>query len=125
MQARGMSQSDLARKLDQSEHLRGQRVASRRYLVSKWLRGVALPDSNSMRELAKALDIEPGQLLPASIQTVIEDDSPSHIREIKGYPDMPWVYVNEMRPVEHAQKIFVLIAEAQREMKEGKHKRGK
>lgn len=60
MQQKNLSQSDLTRELYGDD--------SKRPMVSKWLKGVTFPSTQSLGLLAEVLDIEPSELLPVEMR---------------------------------------------------------
>jgi hypothetical protein len=84
---KGWGQSDLARFA--SQHLPkpqpGQRLNKsgiRRDLISKYIAGVMLPNPVYLGALAKALDLEPGDLMPATVPGVRNEPAPFELRAL-------------------------------------------
>ena len=112
MTDKAWSQSDLARFA--SGHLpkpaRGQKRRYNgigRHLISKYIGGVMLPNPVYLNALAKALDVEPGDLLPAIASSVRNDPAPVELRAL---PDGR-VFVRVAQPVSQqtALKIVDLL----------------
>lgn len=65
LREKDLSQSDVAEKLfGREDDSRGRSVASKRDLVSKWVRGVAFPGPKNLHKLAKVLEVDPSALAP-------------------------------------------------------------
>ena len=71
--AAGLSQEELAAKL----HVVRQ-------TVSKWEKGLSVPDADMLIALAEALDCSPAELLGAAVE---EGGSPVRADELAGRPD--------------------------------------
>jgi len=106
---KGWSQSDLARFA--SRHLPkpvpGQKRGNsgiRRDLISKYIGGVMLPNPVNLEALAKALDVEPGDLMPAVVPGVRNDPAPFELRAL---PDGR-VFVRVAQPVSQQTALKIL-----------------
>lgn len=99
MVRKGWSQSELARNADLP-----------RDAVSVYIRGKSLPTPLSLRKLAKALDINPDELLPP--QMMIERDR-IPVFEIKATeePNIVLLRVNQEVPLATALKIAEMLNE--------------
>ncbi len=111
---KGWSQSDLARFATQ--HLPkptpGQKRGNsgiRRDLISRYIAGIMLPNPVILDALAKALDVEPGDLMPPVVPGVRTDPAPF---EFRAMPDGR-VFVRVAQPVSRqtARKILDLLTE--------------
>lgn len=115
---KGWSQSDLARFASRHlpKPLKGQRLNKsgiRRDLISKYVAGVMLPNPVYLGALAKALDLEPGDLMPATVPGVRNDPAPFELRAL---PDgTVFVSVAQVVSQNTALKILDLLT--------GKHDR--
>jgi transcriptional regulator with XRE-family HTH domain len=106
---KGWNQSDLARFA--SRHLpkpaqdqkRGT-TGIRRDLISKYIGGVMLPNPVILDALAKALDVEPGDLMPAVVPGVRNDPAPFELRAL---PDGQ-VFVRIAQPVSQQTALKIL-----------------
>lgn len=111
---KGWSQSDLARFA--SRHLPkpapGQKRGNsgiRRDLISKYIGGVMLPNPVNLDALAKALGVEPGDLMPTVVPGVRNDLAPFELRAL---PDgRVFVRVAQTMSQQTALKILGLLTE--------------
>lgn len=106
---RGWSQSDLARFA--SQHLPkptpGQKLSNSgigRHLISKYVAGVMLPNPVYLDAIAKALNLEPGDLMPAVVPGVRNDPAPFEFRAL---PDGR-VFVRVAQPVSQQTALKIL-----------------
>lgn len=99
MMAKGWNQSELAR---QAELPRDS--------VSTYVRGVSFPTPKSLQKLANALDLSPAELMPNSVESAIEEDSPSlNMRVSTGAPNTAWLQVNRLVSLTTAVKVIEMI----------------
>lgn len=101
---RGWNQSELAR-----------RANLRRDAISTYVRGRSFPEPVSLERLARALGMQPGELLPnAEIQAISQDERPAfQMRQSQGYPDKVWLQVNQVVTAEQALRIHKILSEHQ------------
>jgi transcriptional regulator with XRE-family HTH domain len=111
---KGWTQSDLARFA--SRHVPkpspGQKLGNRgigRALISRYISGEMLPNPVYLEALARALDVEPGDLIPAVVPGVRNDPAPFELRAL---PDGR-VFIRVAQPVSQkiARKILDLLTE--------------
>lgn len=96
---RGWRQADLARAADLP-----------RNAISVYLRGASLPNPESTKALAKALDMEPGELLPNYTESAIDRDNPEiEFRVSPADPKKAWLRINRLVTTSTAIKIMALI----------------
>lgn len=97
---KGWNQSDLARA-----------AGLGRDAVSTYVRGRSFPEPRSLRALADALGIAPGDLLPNSVAMAIDaDTAPTlEIKQAAGHPDRVFIRINRMVSLEQAAAIFNII----------------
>lgn len=102
---RNLSQSDLAR-------IALEKGDDQRYMVSKWLNGKSLPSTESLGRLAKALDLEPSDLLPFELQASQGSDVIGiTFYDLPDHPGMMGVSVNKIIPVKDAEKVLAFFHE--------------
>lgn len=91
-----------------------------RNAISVYLRGASLPNPESTKALAKALDMDPGVLLPNYTESAIERDNPEiEFRVSPADPKKAWLRINRLVSTSTAIKIMSLI-EADDEAANGK-----
>jgi transcriptional regulator with XRE-family HTH domain len=83
---KGWNQSELARQ-----------AGLTRDAISKYINGLSLPAPQSLEGLAKALDVEPTELLPNYVESAIEHDNPAVNLRVSG-ADMTkaWLTINRL-----------------------------
>jgi transcriptional regulator with XRE-family HTH domain len=128
MVAKGWNQSQLAAEtFGQTEDGRGYKVARGRDLISKYLRGVTFPDNKTLAKLAKALDIEPSDLLPPSLKVKFSANEEEY--HVKPFDDgTSFLILKAHLPDEIVAKIIALRQEGctmLKAMKSETRKRGK
>lgn len=100
MVAKGWHQSELARRAD---------VA--RDSISTYIRGVSLPEAGNLEKLAKALGIEPADLLPNFVESAIDNDTPSlEMKIVNSEPRVAWLRVNRLVSTATCVKIVELLS---------------
>ena len=108
----GWNQSELARRA--SEHLpkpaKGQKQGHSigRDQISHYSRGISLPRPEVLRALAKALDCEPRDLVPAGVPSTV---TPVAFRMTQLDSGRVQLTVNRVVSFETATKIVALLAE--------------
>lgn len=96
---RGWRQADMAR-----------HAGLPRNAISVYLRGASLPSPESLKALAKALDMEPGVLLPNYTESAIDRDNPElEFRVSPADPKKAWLRINRLVSTALAIKIMGLI----------------
>jgi transcriptional regulator with XRE-family HTH domain len=96
---RGWHQSELAR---QSGIARDS--------VSTYIRGVSLPEPGNLVRLAKAFGMEPGDLLPNSVEASIHNDVPSlNVNVSSSDPRLAWLQVNRLVSMTTCLKVVDLL----------------
>jgi transcriptional regulator with XRE-family HTH domain len=99
MIAKGWRQSDLARRAD-----------IQRDSVSTYVRGVTWPSQINLEKLAKALDVEPNDLLPNGFGMAVAQDEPDfELKVSPGDPTMAWLRINRMVPFDIAVEIAAIL----------------
>lgn len=100
MAAKGWHQSELAR-----------RAGIARDSVSTYIRGVSLPEPGNLDLLAKALGVDPAELLPNQIEAAIDNDIPSlEMKVSSGDPRIAWLRVNRLVTTATAAKIVEILS---------------
>lgn len=99
--ARGWSQSDLSRRADIP-----------RDAISKYCRGINLPDPVNLNKLAETFGVSPEELLPNAAEAAIAaDDTPAfEIKVSATTPRFAWVRVNRLVRTETAMKIAEILS---------------
>jgi transcriptional regulator with XRE-family HTH domain len=110
---KGLSQSDLARKIwGTIENNQGYTVAKNRDRISVWLRGEVIPDARNMKMLAEALDTELEDLAPDIMAATVDRESPEiSMNMIAGHSDKVHLHINKLLPFVLASKIVQMIAD--------------
>ena len=99
MISKGWHQSELARRAD---------VA--RDSVSTYIRGVSLPEPGNLERLAKALGVDPVDLLPNHIEAAIDNDVPSLEMKVSGSdPRVAWLRINRLVSTATCVKVVELL----------------
>jgi transcriptional regulator with XRE-family HTH domain len=99
MFSKGWNQSELAR-----------RAELRRDAVSTYIRGAAFPTPTNLHKLARALEVDPEELLPNYVEQAVGDAHPSI--DIKVSPQRPneaWLKVDRRVSLETALAITQLL----------------
>lgn len=101
MTEKGMRQSDLARASDLT-----------RDSISQYVRGQQFPSPHSLGKLAKALEVEPDDLLPNHMHAAIREDSPTLEFKISSADSRKALLrVNRLVKPETAAKVVALLAD--------------
>lgn len=78
--------------------------------ISVYLRGDSLPSKESLKLLAKALDVEPDHLLPNYRESAIDRDNPQlELRVSPTDPKSAWLRINRLVSTSLAIKIMGLL----------------
>jgi transcriptional regulator with XRE-family HTH domain len=92
-----------------------------RNAISVYLRGASLPNPDSLKKLAKALDVEPDILLPNYKESAIDRDNPAlEFRVSPGDPKTAWLRINRSVSTSLAIKIMGLLEEEDAQTANGK-----
>lgn len=105
LEQRGWNQSDLARA---AEKFLPKGETFRRDSVSTYLNQLALPRPKQLNALAKALQVEPGDLLPGVSHT---EKLPYSMRPADGEPNMSWLSVDMKVPMRKALAVLSILGE--------------
>lgn len=97
---RGWNQSELARRISQSE---GSESVDRSS-VSLYIRGKTLPRPETLYHIAKVFDVDPGDLLPATMVASVDAAAPT-IEVKDADPGFAWVRLNIRLPWDKALEI--------------------
>jgi transcriptional regulator with XRE-family HTH domain len=116
MICKGWSQSDLARfaSLHFPKPTPGQKRGNcgiQRHLISRYIGGSMLPNPVNLEALAKALNVEPGDLMPAVVPGVRNDPVPFELRAL---PDGR-IFVRVAQPVSQQTALKILDLLTQKE----------
>jgi transcriptional regulator with XRE-family HTH domain len=114
MVERGLSQSDLARRIwgERIDNKTGYPVAKNRDRISVYLRGNSYPDPENLEKLAEALGVTVESLAPDIVASVIDRENPElAITAIAGRPDAVHLQVNKLVPMSVASRIMALLTE--------------
>lgn len=116
MLERGMSQSDLARKVwgeieVTDKHGRTANAAKNRDRISVYLKGAGFPDPKNLAKIAKALGTTSEELAPEIAGAAIEREAPElSMVAIAGQHDKVLLRVNKLLPLEIAVQVINLIS---------------
>lgn len=98
---KGWNQSELARRANLG-----------RDAISTYVRGRSFPEPGSLHQIAAALGMDPGALLPNALESAMDQDNPAlEIRESIGHPGMAWLRVNQRVTRAQALKIMQILTE--------------
>lgn len=99
MLERGWNQSELARQADLP-----------RDSISVYIRGRSLPSALNLQKLAKALDVEPSDLLPSRTMNPIDHDFPSiQLQVSTRSPDTAFLRINRIVPLKTAIRVVSML----------------
>lgn len=120
---KGMSQSDLARAaFGTVKDGRGYIVSKGRHLISKYCAGLSMPDTSTVKKLAKALEVSVEDLMPPSVSAAVQEkEPPIRFSAIHNDPSRWWIVINRVFLKEDAEKIVSLVMDAA--LREGNNER--
>ena len=99
MRSKGWSQSELARRADLP-----------RDSISVYVRGRSLPTPTSLSSLARALEVEPEELLPNHVESAIDNDSPAlELKVSPNAPNVAWLRINRLVTLPTALKVIEML----------------
>lgn len=99
---KGFTQADLAR--EATKHMpKGKKVG--RDNVSLYMRGIQMPGDAKLYAMAKALSIQPSELVPESAAT--EDSPPVAMKPLE--KGLVWLQINQAVPMEMAMDIVAML----------------
>ncbi len=116
MLEKGMSQSDLARKVwgeieVTDKYGRTANAARNRDRISVYLKGAGFPDPKNLAKIAKALGTTAEDLAPEVAGAAIEREAPElSMVAIAGQHDKVLLRVNKLLPLEIAVQVINLIS---------------
>lgn len=78
--------------------------------VSRYMRGMTLPDPKTAQKLATALDCEIADIMPAAMERAYDAELPSlEIRQVVGHGGVVWLRINRQVPFKTAAAIVELL----------------
>lgn len=106
-----MSQSDLARACWGEEEMTGGYFGARgRDRINKYVTGKALPDPDSLNDIAKALEVAPADLAPSVVGKALEREHPEvRLTMVAGHREAVHVSIDSVMPLNVAVQIIALI----------------
>lgn len=110
---RGMSMSDLARKIwGTVTDSRGYEVPRNKDRISRWERGDQVPERENLARLAEALDTTVEDLAPdLTAKNIDNQPSPAlSMTMIAGHPDKVHLIVNTLCSLDVAAKIVAMLS---------------
>ena len=110
---RGLSQSDVARKIWGSKKNpdTGHSVAINRDRISCWVRGTQVPDPQNLLKLSEALGVPVDELAPDIMASAVDREHPElAIQAVSGSPDTVHLVVTKLVPLAVAAKVASLLA---------------
>ena len=113
--AKNWSQSDLARKIwgERLDKRTGHMVAKNRDTISRIEMGNRLPHPRTLRQLANALGCTLVELAPGLTAAAIKrEDLALSMTVASGHPDMVFVRVSKLLPVDAANQIWQIASQA-------------
>lgn len=100
---RGWNQSELARQSGVGKDA-----------ISTYINGKSFPNPTNLSKIAMALGVEPGALLPNSIETAIDRELPAfEMKQAVGQPSRVWLRINRAVDFTTAAKIVELLKHEQ------------
>lgn len=114
MLKKGWNQAELAKRaFGTITDKRGYETPQGKDSVSGYLAAKRMPGPKKLALLAKALDVEPEELLPNALAAAADREHLSFsMRELAGHSGKVWVTVDRLLPTSTAIKIAALINEA-------------
>lgn len=111
MQERGLTQSDLARKIwGETTNSEGYTVARNRDRISVWMRGAAYPDVENLRALAKALGKDVQDLAPTAPEPDDVDLPEQRLDLLPNRPGWAFLQINKIVPLPVATEVLMLLS---------------
>lgn len=99
MLGKGWNQSELSRQANIS-----------RDSVSTYMRGVSFPERPNLERLAKALGVDPDDLLPNIVEMAIDEDAPSLELKISSNDQrIAWLRINRLVSTSTSMKVIELL----------------
>lgn len=99
MQKKGLSQADLARKVDMG-----------RDSINTYIKGRTMPSVATQEKLARALGMRPEELCPQISEKKDIDILPAlEIRQSISNPDKAWLRVNQEVPIGVAAQVIAIL----------------
>jgi transcriptional regulator with XRE-family HTH domain len=78
--------------------------------VSRYMRGMTLPDPKTAQKLAKALECEVSDIMPHAIERAYDAELPAfEIRQVVGHEGVVWLRINQRVPFATAAAIMGLL----------------
>jgi transcriptional regulator with XRE-family HTH domain len=78
--------------------------------VSRYMRGMTLPDPKSAKMLADALECEVSEIMPHAIERAYDNELPSlELRQVAGHGGVVWLRVNRQVTFKTAAAIVDLL----------------
>jgi transcriptional regulator with XRE-family HTH domain len=112
MVERGLSQSDLARKIwgEREDKRTGYLVAKNRDRISVYLRGASYPDPENMAKLAEVLGVTEEELAPEIVASIIDRENPElAITAVAGAGDRVHLQINQLVTMQVATQVMALL----------------
>ena len=91
--------------------------------ISRYMLKKSLPTEESVRDLAKAMDCQPSDLMPNRSEILVDADNPTlEMIMSKEQPGKAWLRLNQLMSIDTAQKIIALL-QANNDASDGKRGR--
>lgn len=121
MNAKGMSNSDLARAVwGEVTDGKGYKVAKNRERIGVYLKGEGFPEPRTLAKLAEALDTTSEELAPEITASTVDRERPElAMTMVSGHSDRVHVQVNALLPLRAAVEITRIVEHAKRPMVPG------
>lgn len=101
---------DLILKQDLNQSQLAKKAKLSRNQISTYVRGISYPSVESLKAVAKVLDVDPDVLLPNYVRNAIEADEPTFSMQISASePDMAWLKITQSVMVDTAVAVHKLI----------------
>jgi transcriptional regulator with XRE-family HTH domain len=117
--AAGLSQSDLARKIwGTTKTKSGYIVAHKRDRISAYESGAQAPTSETLMEIAKALNMSPLALAPEMGKNAeFKESEAITLTVLKGQPDRVHLKVNVLTSLDLASRILAMLNASEKDLK--------
>lgn len=110
---KGWSQADLARQIwGTYTEKNGYEGAKNRDRISRYVRGQAFPDPQTLAQIASKLGVPIEDLAPAQVPASLQERAPQiAITQVAGYPDKVHLVIDALVPARVAARIYALMTE--------------
>lgn len=112
LNARGMSQSDLARAVwGETQDNRGRMVARNRDRISQYVSGKGFPEPQNLARMAEVLDVPVEELAPDIVASAVDREDPAiQMTAVTGHMDKVYLRVNTLVSLAVAAQVIGLLS---------------